>query len=169
MPACPPRGRPLVAAGATLIAGHSAHVFHGATRRVLYDLGDFVDDYRRDPRLRNDLGLLFLVDLDARGIRRLEAIPLKLDHCYTRLAAQPEQQWITRRFTAACGALGTEISQRDGRLVANFSSVIMHPHPHPRHSRSGVTGATRNRQASPPGQTAPYDAATESVQIASKR
>jgi hypothetical protein len=43
-----------------LIAGPSAPVFHGATRRVLYDLGGFVDDYRVDPRLRNDLGLLFL-------------------------------------------------------------------------------------------------------------
>ena len=30
---------------ATLIAGHSAHVFHGVERNVLYDLGDFVNDY----------------------------------------------------------------------------------------------------------------------------
>jgi poly-gamma-glutamate capsule biosynthesis protein CapA/YwtB (metallophosphatase superfamily) len=112
----------LVAAGATLIAGHSAHVFHGATRRVLYDLGDFVDDYRVDPRLRNDLGLLFIVDLDAHGLRRLEAIPLKLDHCHTRLAAKPEWQWIARRFTAACAELGTQVSQHDGRLVASFPS-----------------------------------------------
>src|SRR3954452_4597041 len=111
----------LVTAGATLIAGHSAHVFHGATRRVLYDLGDFVDDYHRDPRLRNDLGLLFLVDLDARGIRRLEAIPLKLDHCHTRVATQPERQWITRRFSAACRALGIEVAQDQGRLIAEFS------------------------------------------------
>ena len=95
----------LVAAGATLIAGHSAHVFHGATRRVLYDLG-----------------LLFLVDLDARGIRRLEAIPLKLDHCHTRVATQPERQWITRRFSAACGELGIEVAQDQGRLIADFST-----------------------------------------------
>jgi poly-gamma-glutamate capsule biosynthesis protein CapA/YwtB (metallophosphatase superfamily) len=111
----------LLAAGTTLIAGHSAHVFHGATRRVLYDLGDFVDDYRVDPRLRNDLGLLFLVDLDTRGLRRLEAIPLKLDHCHTRLAGHSERQWIARRFTAACAALGTEVTEHDERLVASFS------------------------------------------------
>lgn len=70
---------------------------------------------------RNDLGLLFLVDLDAHGVRRLEAIPLKLDHGHTRLAAQTEREWIARRFTAACAALGTQISQHDGRLVASFS------------------------------------------------
>ena len=65
----------LVDAGATLVAGHSAHVPHGVAGSVLYDLGDFLDDYRVDPRLRNDLGLLFLVTLDARGPVRLEALP----------------------------------------------------------------------------------------------
>lgn len=30
---------------ATLIAGHSAHVFHGVEANVLYDLGDLVNDY----------------------------------------------------------------------------------------------------------------------------
>jgi hypothetical protein len=76
----------LVEAGATLVAGHSAHVPHGVAGRVLYDLGDFLDDYRVDPRLRNDLGLLFLVTLDRRGPIRLEALPLKLEFCHTRLA-----------------------------------------------------------------------------------
>src|SRR5213078_1818665 len=73
----------LLREGATLVAGHSAHVFHGVSPRVLYDLGDFVDDYRVDPKLRNDLGLLFLVDLDG---DLLEAVPLKLEFTHTRLA-----------------------------------------------------------------------------------
>jgi poly-gamma-glutamate synthesis protein (capsule biosynthesis protein) len=30
---------------------------------ILYDTGDFVDDYAIDPALRNDLGALFLVRL----------------------------------------------------------------------------------------------------------
>ncbi len=73
--------RALLEAGATLVAGHSAHVSHGVDRCVLYDLGDFLDDYAVDPKLRNDLGLLFLVDLDG---NRLEAIPLKLEFAHTR-------------------------------------------------------------------------------------
>lgn len=32
-------------ARATLVAGHSAHVFHGVEANVLFDLGDFVNDY----------------------------------------------------------------------------------------------------------------------------
>jgi len=54
----------LLEAGASLVAGHSAHVFHGVERRVIDDLGDFVDDYATHPALRNDLGLLFLVTFE---------------------------------------------------------------------------------------------------------
>jgi poly-gamma-glutamate capsule biosynthesis protein CapA/YwtB (metallophosphatase superfamily) len=102
-------------AGTTLVAGHSAHVFHGAAAQVLYDLGDFIDDYRVEPRLRNDLGLLFLVDF---GGDRLEAIPLKLDYAYTRLADGDDRAWIRRRFTHACAALGTAVADEGDRLVA---------------------------------------------------
>jgi hypothetical protein len=103
----------LVVAGATLVAGHSAHVFHGVSPRVLYDLGD----YRVDRSLRNDLGLLFLVDLTG---DRLEAIPLKLEFAHTRLAVGKDAAWIKRRFVDACARLGTEVSDDEGRLVASW-------------------------------------------------
>jgi poly-gamma-glutamate capsule biosynthesis protein CapA/YwtB (metallophosphatase superfamily) len=110
----------LRAAGATLVAGHSAHVFHGVEAGVLYDLGDFLDDYAVDPRLRNDLGLLFLVDLDESGPVRLEAVPLKLDYCHTRLASGTDTDWIARRFRDACRALGTQIAEQHDRLVVTW-------------------------------------------------
>jgi poly-gamma-glutamate capsule biosynthesis protein CapA/YwtB (metallophosphatase superfamily) len=110
----------LVQAGATLVAGHSAHVVHGAAGRILYDLGDFVDDYAVDPRLRNDLGLLFIVELTADGPLALEAVPLKLGFCHTTLARGEEAAWIGRRFTQACAELGTEVTEDDGRLVARL-------------------------------------------------
>jgi poly-gamma-glutamate capsule biosynthesis protein CapA/YwtB (metallophosphatase superfamily) len=109
--------RALIEAGATIVAGHSAHVFHGVAPRVLYDLGDFVDDYRVDPLLRNDLGLLFLLDLPG---DRLEAIPLKLEFARTRLATGDDAAWISRRFTSACAAFGTEVAEENGRLVARW-------------------------------------------------
>jgi poly-gamma-glutamate synthesis protein (capsule biosynthesis protein) len=104
-------------AGATLVAGHSAHVFHGVRPGVLFDLGDFLDDYRYDRKLRNDLGLLFLVDLAG---TRLEAIPLKLEFAYTRRAEDEDAAWIRRRFTDACAAFGTEVAEEDGRLVTTW-------------------------------------------------
>jgi poly-gamma-glutamate capsule biosynthesis protein CapA/YwtB (metallophosphatase superfamily) len=110
----------LVQAGATLVAGHSAHVPHGVAGPVLYDLGDFLDDYRVDPRLRNDLGLLFLVTLDRRGPLRLEALPLKLEFCHTRLAAGDDAAWLRRRFRAACATLGTTVEDEAGRLTISW-------------------------------------------------
>jgi poly-gamma-glutamate synthesis protein (capsule biosynthesis protein) len=109
--------RALLAAGVTLIAGHSAHVFHGVASRVLYDLGDFLDDYRVDWKLRNDLGLLFLVDLAG---SRVEAIPLKLEFAHTRFADGEDAAWIRRRFAHACAAFGTAVTEEDGRLVSTW-------------------------------------------------
>jgi poly-gamma-glutamate synthesis protein (capsule biosynthesis protein) len=111
------------AAGATLVAGHSAHVFHGVAAHVVYDLGDFIDDYAVDPGLRNDLGLLFLVTFDDRGQpTQLEAVPLALDYCHTRLADPDEARWIADRFRRACAALGTEVDERAGRLVVDWAA-----------------------------------------------
>ena len=110
----------LRAAGATLVAGHSAHVFHGVADDVLFDLGDFLDDYAVDPVLRNDLGLLFVVTLDARGPERIEAIPLRLEYAHTRPARGEEADWIRRRFSAACAALGTESRVEDGRAIVEL-------------------------------------------------
>jgi poly-gamma-glutamate capsule biosynthesis protein CapA/YwtB (metallophosphatase superfamily) len=112
------RAQALLDAGASLVAGHSAHVFHGVEGRVLWDLGDFLDDYRVDPIARNDLGLLWLLDLDE---RRLEAVPLKLDYCFTRLADGEDAAWIRERFRAACAALGTEVREERRRLVLVLS------------------------------------------------
>jgi poly-gamma-glutamate capsule biosynthesis protein CapA/YwtB (metallophosphatase superfamily) len=110
--------RELRDAGATLVAGTSAHVFHGVDENVLYDLGDFLDDYRVHRRLRNDHGLLFLVELESDGPRRIEAVPLKVEYAYTRLARGSEAEWIRERFRRACSELGTEVLEEDGRLVA---------------------------------------------------
>jgi poly-gamma-glutamate capsule biosynthesis protein CapA/YwtB (metallophosphatase superfamily) len=108
-------------AGATLVAGHSAHVFHGVQRGILYDLGDFIDDYAVGPE-RNDLGLLFFVTLDEQGPLRVEAVPLKLEYCQTRLADGGDADWIRRRFRVACAALGTDVAEEDGRLVVVWRS-----------------------------------------------
>ncbi|MEU1374076.1 CapA family protein [Streptomyces triculaminicus] len=116
----------LLEAGATLVAGHSAHVFHGVGGRVVHDMGDFVDDYAIDAVLRNDLGLLFLVTLDGTApshVRpvRLEAIPLFLDYCRTTAAHGAQWEWIRDRFTRACAAFGTTVAVEGERLVIEWA------------------------------------------------
>jgi poly-gamma-glutamate synthesis protein (capsule biosynthesis protein) len=107
----------LVAAGATLVAGHSAHVFHGVAPPVLFDLGDFLDDYATHPELRNDLGLLWLVDLESTGPRRIRALPLALEFCFTRRASPAEADWITRRLQQLCAPFGTHVERAAGGLI----------------------------------------------------
>jgi poly-gamma-glutamate synthesis protein (capsule biosynthesis protein) len=102
-------------AGATLVAGSSAHVPHGAAGGVLYDLGDFLDDYAVDPGLRNDLGLLFLVTLAGRAVDG-EAVPLALDFCHTRLAGGRDADLVCDRFARACAELGGESEVIHGRV-----------------------------------------------------
>ena len=119
--------RRLTDAGATLVAGHSAHVFQGVAGPVLFDLGDFIDDYAVDPHLRNDLGLLFIVDVDAAGPRRLEGVPLRLDFCSTRLAEGDDRDWILRRFREACAAFGTEVTERGGRAIVEWPVSVPLP------------------------------------------
>jgi poly-gamma-glutamate capsule biosynthesis protein CapA/YwtB (metallophosphatase superfamily) len=114
-------GAELLNAGATLVAGHSAHVVQGVEGPVLYDLGDFLDDYRVDSRLRNDLGLLFLVEVEGGRPRRLEAVPVKLEYCFTRLADGDDAAWIRRRFRELSAELGTEVAETAGRLVIDWT------------------------------------------------
>lgn len=106
----------LIAAGATLVAGHSAHVFHGMAPGVLFDLGDFLDDYAVDPVLRNDLGLLWLVELERGEVGAVRAMPLALDYCFTRAASRPEADWIVRHMRALCAPFGTEVNLQDGMI-----------------------------------------------------
>jgi len=109
--------RQLNEAGAAFVAGTSAHVFQGVEGNVLYDLGDFLDDYAVHRRLRNDLGLLFLVELEPDGPQRIEAVPIRLELAYTRRARGEEAAWIGRRFRKACAAFGTDVLEEDGQLV----------------------------------------------------
>jgi poly-gamma-glutamate synthesis protein (capsule biosynthesis protein) len=111
--------RSLVAAGADLLAGHSAHVFQGVDvvneSIVCYDLGDLLDDYRVDPVLRNDLGVLALL----RPGERLELVPLKLDFARTGLATDADHAWIVDRMQRASTGIALEVDR--GRLVINLA------------------------------------------------
>ena len=106
--------------GASVVVGHSAHVFHGISDRVIFDLGDFVDDYATNAKLRNDLGLVFLLELQDGNPTRVSAVPIALDYCHTRLANQDEASWIRARFVSACAALGTTVHSDGERLVVDL-------------------------------------------------
>ena len=111
--------RQLLEAGADLVAGHSAHVFHGvewpARGPVLSDLGGAIDDYRVDPVLRNDFGLLAI--WRPGGEPELELVVLKLEFCRTELARGADADWAAARLQSACASLGTAVERlAEGRF-----------------------------------------------------
>jgi poly-gamma-glutamate capsule biosynthesis protein CapA/YwtB (metallophosphatase superfamily) len=107
------RASELIAAGADLVAGHSAHVFHGVEwigeRPVLYDLGGALDDYAVDSRLRNDLGMAALWHPGSEP--QVELLGLELRFCETRLARGEAAEWIAARLERACASLGTRVER----------------------------------------------------------
>jgi poly-gamma-glutamate capsule biosynthesis protein CapA/YwtB (metallophosphatase superfamily) len=99
--------------GADLVAGHSAHVFHGVgcgdRGPLLYDLGDALDDYAVDADRRNDLGMLAIWRPGTE--RELELVGLKLEYCRTELARGRDAEWIAGRLERACPPLGTTVER----------------------------------------------------------
>jgi poly-gamma-glutamate synthesis protein (capsule biosynthesis protein) len=96
--------------GVDLVHGHSAHVFHGVEiyRRqlILYDTGDFLDDYAIDPELRNDWSFVFLVDLEGSKAKRLRMVPVELEFAEVKLARGQVQEQIRQRMRTLCEPFG---------------------------------------------------------------
>jgi poly-gamma-glutamate capsule biosynthesis protein CapA/YwtB (metallophosphatase superfamily) len=113
--------RSVVDRGADVYYGHSAHVFQGVEvyrgKPILYDTGDFIDDYAVDDRLRNDRSFVFLVSVEGGEFRRLKLSPVVLSFAQTRLATGGERREILRRMERLSAELGTRLLRRDGALV----------------------------------------------------
>lgn len=110
----------LVAAGAGLVAGHSAHVFHGVSGRVLFDLGDFVDDYAVDPDLRNDISALFLVRVDGGCVTSVDILPVRIEDGRVCRAIGADDDHLRAVMAARCGEL-------DARVVPGSRGLLRVP------------------------------------------
>jgi len=121
MPGFPAFAHALVDAGAGLVHGHSAHLFQGVElyrgRPILYDTGDFVDDYAVDETERNDLGFLFRVDFRPDARVGVELVPTRIERCAVRHADPDERAWLFDRMRRLSREFGTDWAERDGRLV----------------------------------------------------
>ncbi len=94
--------RALIENGVDILHGHSAHIFQGyeiyKKGLILYDTGDFVDDYYVDPHLRNDRSFFFKVHVSKEGFQQLEMIPVKIEGCCVHLAKGKEAEAILEKM-----------------------------------------------------------------------
>jgi poly-gamma-glutamate capsule biosynthesis protein CapA/YwtB (metallophosphatase superfamily) len=113
--------RAVVDLGVDVYYGHSAHVFQGVEiykgKPILYDTGDFIDDYAVDPRLRNDRSFLFRVSVEGGDLKRLELFPVSLPYARVELAKGDEREAILDRMVSLSTEMGTAFERREDRLV----------------------------------------------------
>ena len=111
----------LAEAGVDLVHGHSAHVFQGIEVidgvPVLYDTGDFVDDYAVDPDLRNDRSFLFEARVARNGtVEAVRLWPTEIEDCRVTTAGPRAARWSRERMRELSAPYGTDFD-RDGRAL----------------------------------------------------
>jgi len=105
----------LIDAGVDIIHGHSAHLFQGIERYkkglILYDTGDFVDDYYVDPHMRNDESFFFIVEVSKEGICSLRLVPTHITECQVQTAQGALKEKIIQRMKNLSRELGCDLEK----------------------------------------------------------
>jgi poly-gamma-glutamate synthesis protein (capsule biosynthesis protein) len=110
----------MIESGIDIIHGHSAHVTQGVEvyqgKLILYDTGDFVDDYAVGPVLRNDHSFLYKVYVTKEGIQKLVLVPVLIDNMQVNRAKGKDRAEMVQRIKRLSAAFGTEFQEVEQRL-----------------------------------------------------
>ena len=111
-------------AGVDVFHGHSAHIFQGievyAGGVILYDTGDFVDDYAVDSSRRNDWSVLYRLTLSDDQVQGLELIPARIEHKQVNQAPPTDRQKILHRLLRLSKPFETKIEEHNHRIFVRF-------------------------------------------------
>lgn len=111
----------LIACGVDVIHGHSAHLFQGVElyqgKLILYDTGDFVDDYYVDPFLRNDRSFFFIVEADKQRLRSLRLVSTLISNCQVNKAQGNEARETLQRMQKLSREFRTSLREENGELM----------------------------------------------------
>jgi poly-gamma-glutamate synthesis protein (capsule biosynthesis protein) len=114
----------IVDLGADFYWGHSNHMPQGVEiyrgKPILYDCGDFVDDYAIDQYYRNDLSFLFLVDIDGITAKCVELLPVRIHDFQASIALLSDAEFVTKRMIESCNLLGTNCRKKDKKLIVKI-------------------------------------------------
>ncbi|MBX0323929.1 CapA family protein [Halomicroarcula sp. F13] len=107
----------LVDRGADVVHGHSAHVIQGVEtyrgRPIVYDAGDFVDDYLVKDGLHNDRSFLFELVVTDGTLSALELVPVEITNSRVTPADDVAARWLRDRMRSLSAPFGTSV-ERDG-------------------------------------------------------
>lgn len=110
----------IIDAGVDILHGHSAHVFQSLEQYhnglILYDTGDFVDDYAVTQSLRNDWALFFEIMVEKRGtkakITQLKMIPLLINNMQVNKAEGQTANNILEKIRLLSQEFNTSIDEQ---------------------------------------------------------
>lgn len=113
-------GRWLIERGFDVVHGHSAHVLQGVEvyrgRPIIYDAGDFVDDYVQQSDVQNKRSALFeLVVTDGR-LDRLRVRPTEIGYRAATMADPEASEWVRETVRERSEALGTKVKRTGGTV-----------------------------------------------------
>lgn len=115
----------MIEKGADIIHGHSAHNFQGMEvynqKLILYDTGDFVDDYVVDPLLRNDHSFFFKIEAGPKKLVKLELFPVLISNRQVNSAVDEDHAWCLQRMQYLSAPFGTKLTEK-GELILNESN-----------------------------------------------
>lgn len=114
----------IIDAGVDIIHGHSAHVVQGIEiykkKLILYDTGDFIDDYMVGPALRNDHTFLFRIAIKQGQLFSLTLVPAIISNMQVNLATGEDKNKMIARIKALSSSFGTKLMEHNGQLIVNF-------------------------------------------------
>jgi poly-gamma-glutamate synthesis protein (capsule biosynthesis protein) len=114
--------REAVNLGVDIVHGHSAHVlqaveFHG-NGLILYDTGDYMEDFLPGPGFRSDRSFLFLVETGPGRTPQLRMVPVSLTRAEVNVANGREADVIRSAMIRRCRGYAVAIAEDGGDLVA---------------------------------------------------
>ena len=114
----------IIDSGADIIHGHSAHIFQGIelykNKIILYDTGDFIDDYAVDPALRNDQSFYFEITVSRKGPERVKLTPVIISNMQVNRATGNEKKEIMLKMQQLSKEMNTIIPD-DGILIIDHN------------------------------------------------
>jgi poly-gamma-glutamate synthesis protein (capsule biosynthesis protein) len=107
----------LVDRGVDVVHGHSAHVVQGVEtyrgRPIVYDAGDFVDDYAVKEDLHNDRSALFELAVADGSLAALDVVPVEIAREAVHPAEESVAGWVRDRVRSLSAAFETAV-EREG-------------------------------------------------------
>lgn len=110
--------------GVDILHGHSAHIFQAVEvykrRPVLYDTGEFVDDYAVDTWLRNDISFFYILELNRHEIFTLKMLPVSIRNMQVNRAEGDDRRRAVDGIRELCKNFDTRLTGHDGYLYVDL-------------------------------------------------